>query len=246
MRLGEEVTPSFCELDASSVSGDDMGTGEKTNQLFRAQDASSSSVSDDIVNDPVPVGSGPRRSARFRLKEARRNAVTSSTPHRLVRDRWFYESIVPAGYTIALLSVPGLPLTHDTDSAATSVADTSDHESVSHSSSSFVSSHSADLPDSAPPPPFRLLTSLLPGDGPTGRFQIRLRFPNGELPSQPFMVTTAMTVPVLESALARLMHISPPLSLLVAPRWELLNHLGFIGARFLPDMVTPCPYLQPG
>jgi hypothetical protein len=42
------------------------------------------------------------------------------------------------------------------------------------------------------------------------------------------------------------MGISPPLSLFVAPRWELLNHPGFIVARFLPDKVTPCPYLQPG
>jgi hypothetical protein len=55
-----------------------------------------------------------------------------------------------------------------------------------------------------------------------------------------------MTVPVLESALARLMKISSPLSLFVAPRWEPLNHTGFIVARFLPDMVTPCPYLEAG
>ena len=79
----------------------------------------------------------------------------------------------------------------------------------------------------------------------TGRFKIRLSFPNEELPSQEFMVTTAMTVPVLASALARLMQVSSPLSLFVAPRWERLDHSGFIVARFLPDRVTPCPYLQP-
>jgi hypothetical protein len=186
-----------------------MGTGENTIQ-------------------PVPVGRGPRRSARTRLNDAHSHAVMSSAPRRFVHDRWFYEPVVPAGATCALLSVPGLPLLHDSSSAATSVAGASDSESVSHGSSSFVLSPSADLPDSAPPPPFRLLTSLLSGDGPTARFLIRLRFPNGELPSQSFLVTTAMTVPVLESALARLMQISPPLSLFVAPRWELLNHPGFI------------------
>jgi hypothetical protein len=64
--------------------------------------------------------------------------------------------------------------------------------------------------------------------------------------NQSFMVTTSMTVPFLELAIARLMQISPPLSMFVAPRWVLLDHPGFIVDRFLSDMTTPCPYLEPG
>jgi hypothetical protein len=105
-------------------------------------------------------------------------------------------------------------------------------------------SSSADLSDENPSPSRD--SSLLTGDGPTGRFAIHLRFPNEELSDQIFMVTTSMTVPVLESAIARLMRISPPLSLFVAPGWELLDRPGFIVSRFLPDMTTPCPYLAPG
>lgn len=32
----------------------------------------------------------------------------------------------------------------------------------------------------------------------------------------------------------------------MGPRWDLLDHDGFIVSRFLPDGLTPCPYLQPG
>ncbi len=65
------------------------------------------------------------------------------------------------------------------------------------------------------------------------------------MPDQPFLVTTSMTVPVLKQSLARLMQISTPLVLFVAPRWELLDHDGYIVPRFLPDLVTPCPHLGP-
>ncbi len=59
-------------------------------------------------------------------------------------------------------------------------------------------------------------------------------------------MTTSMTVPTLVQSLANLMHVLPPLSLFVGPRWELLDHDGFIVSRLLPDAITPCPYLQPG
>jgi hypothetical protein len=87
-------------------------------------------------------------------------------------------------------------------------------------------------------------SSLLPSDESSGRFQIHLRFPNEELPSQSLMVSVSMTVPVLESAIACLMGISPPLLLFVAPRWDLLDHPGFIVDRCLSDRITPCPYLE--
>ncbi len=114
---------------------------------------------------------------------------------------------------------------------------------TSGSSSNSVSLFATAMSDSGDPHTFHG-SSLLPSGESTDRFQIHLRFPNEELPSQSFMVSASMTVPVLESAIASLMRISPPLSLFVAPRWELLDHPGFIVDRFLSDMITPCPYLQ--
>jgi hypothetical protein len=60
------------------------------------------------------------------------------------------------------------------------------------------------------------------------------------------MVTTSMTVPVLAQSIARLLSVSSPIALFVFPRWELLDHEGFIVSRFLPGTDTPCPFLQPG
>jgi hypothetical protein len=82
--------------------------------------------------------------------------------------------------------------------------------------------------------------------GPTGRFAIRLVFPGGELETQLFMVTTAMTVPTLARALAAMMNVTTTVSMYVAPVWASLNHDGYIVDRFLPGTDTPCPYLEPG
>jgi hypothetical protein len=101
---------------------------------------------------------------------------------------------------------------------------------------------SDDVP--TPFPPSDLVS--LPGGGSTGRFSINLIFPNEELPNQSFMVTPSMTVPVLASAIARLLSVSSFIDLYVFPRWALLDHEGFIVSRFLPGTNTPCPYLEPG
>jgi hypothetical protein len=104
--------------------------------------------------NPVPVGSGPahRRSARTRLKDDRHDAVKLSVPHRMVHDRWFYEPVVPAGDTVALLSVSAFPTTHDPTSVTISVTDVPDSGSVNPGSSSSVVFPTAALPDSDPPP----------------------------------------------------------------------------------------------
>ena len=52
--------------------------------------------------------------------------------------------------------------------------------------------------------------------------------------------------PTLVQSLTYVLHVLPPLSFFVGPRWDLLDHDGFIVSRFLPDGLTPCPYLQPG
>jgi hypothetical protein len=227
----------------------DRGVGTALIRSFREEDDASSSSVLDFSPGPVAIDRGvaPRRSARTRMPTVQH--VRPPPLHRLARDRWTYEPIVPTGDKTALLSLPALlptqGSTHVVDSGSAAV---NRGVSVDHGLSSSVTIE--EISDVSPMPtdipPYRLLSSLLLDDGRTGRFQIRLSFPNAELPDQFFMVTTAMTVPVLESALARLMQTPPPLFLFVAPRWELLNHAGSIVTRFLPDRVTPCPYLQPG
>jgi hypothetical protein len=195
------------------------------------------SGADAVVHDSAAAAPPLRRSARSRVKPA-----PSTVPRRLVRDRWFYEPVLPAENQIALV---GVSTSQPDKHATTSVSSVSDATSPAGRSDSSlsVSLLATAMSDSGDPPPFPG-SSLLPSGESSGRFQIHLRFPNEELPSQSFMVSVSMTVPVLESAIARLMRISPPLSLFVAPRWALLDHPGFIVDRFLSDMVTPCPYLE--
>jgi hypothetical protein len=179
-----------------------------------------------------------RRSGRSRVP-----VVRSSVPRRLVKDHWYYEPVLPAAGTVALLTVPDLQ--PSSGRANTSVSEVPGptapvHPGVLPLSPTFLVTGVSDSGD----PPLQG-SPLLLSDESTGRFQIHLCFPNEELPNQPFMVTASMTVPFLEIAIARLMQISPPLSMFVAPHWELLDHPGLIVDRFLSDMITSCPYLQP-
>jgi hypothetical protein len=85
------------------------------------------------------------------------------------------------------------------------------------------------------------------GDGNrTGRFVIQLTFPGGELPDQPFAVTTSMTVPILQQALTRLMDSRHGVHIFVGPSWAALDHAGLIVALHVPGTSTPCPALVPG
>ncbi len=84
------------------------------------------------------------------------------------------------------------------------------------------------------------------GDRPTGRFQIFLYFPGAEFPDRSFMVTTSMTVPTLERATARLLHVSTPLCLFVAPQLGALDHHGSIVSCYFSGTSNLCPYLQSG
>ena len=77
----------------------------------------------------------------------------------------------------------------------------------------------------------------------TGRFVIQLTFPGGELPDQPFAVTSSMTVPTLQRALAELMGGQHGVLMFVGPSWAALNHGQLIVALFVPGTSIPCPAL---
>jgi hypothetical protein len=199
--------------------------------------------SDDVMPDSTgqslaveeSKASEPRRSARTKV----RSVPISNRGPRPVRDRWFYEPVIPALYAGLSDGTPGAQEDSGTmrSGASDSVASLVPHLGIrgdsEQSSGELMSS-----PQRSPPWSLRLTSA-----GPTGRFAIRLIFPGGELEDQ---VTTSMTVPTLAQAVARLMRVTSAVSMYVAPVWAPLNHPGFIVDRFLPGTDTPCPFLQPG
>ena len=188
----------------------------------------------------LPVSDG---SVALRRSTRQRPALRDAPVHRRpVGDRWSYEPVFPVGTALVVAAVQPTPSSGD----GPSDPDISSGSSLPSPSPVMVSGSSAvpvtELPPPSPPP----FTSVITADGPTGRFSINLLFPEGELPNQPFWVTTAMTVPTLMRSLADLMAVVTPLSLFVGPDWTPLHHDGLIVSRVLFDGITPCPYLQPG
>jgi hypothetical protein len=180
---------------------------------------------------------------RASLRRSTRNKPappTSQGPRRPVRDRWFYEPVLPVGTALISAAVHSTSPSGGTPSEPSTFPASVFNGSRQANNDSFSNMFLGVLPPSSPPP-----SSVLTATGPTGRFSINLLFPDRNLPDQLFWVTTSMTVPTLKQSLADLMHVSTPLSLFVGPDWNLLDHDGFIVSRFLSDGLTPCPYLQP-
>jgi hypothetical protein len=193
---------------------------------------------------------------------------------RKVQQRWTYEPITPVvslGPPAPLPKRQSKPPLRFGEDIKSLVAILSPQDSSSHSGPggsgppSMLPSSGAqgggNLPNSSGAPPVHASSSWIPqapsphplsnrysiGDGRrTGRFFIQLTFPGGELPDQPFAVTSSMTVPTLQRALAELMGRNHGVLMFVGPSWAALNHCGLIVALFVPGTSIPCPALEPG
>ncbi len=203
---------------------------------------------DEPVRAVADTALPPRRSGRTKVPPP---PPFLGGEHRPVQDRWFYE---PVGIDQTSVLFTGPRVLEELDGDETHPdPDRSADPGVSEVSStvtsplpsqgSMVLQSGGHLGPSRPPTPWSL---RLTSEGPTGRFAIRLLFPGGELGAQLFMVTTAMTVPTLARAVAQMMNVLAPVSMYVAPLWELLAHEGFIVDRVFPGTDTPCPFLEPG
>jgi hypothetical protein len=210
--------------------------------LLRPGSPFNGAVISDYTGASLAVEGSPASAPRRSMRQTVRPSPSISTDHRPVRDRWFYEPVVPVLLT-------GLAdATHGSKNSAQGAL--SNHVIIRGpppflspaDSEQSSGEHLVSLPSQRPTPWFLRLSSA----GPTGRFAIRLVFPGGELGAQLFMVTTSMSVLTLVRAVAQMMQVPPPVFLYVAPEWAPLDHHGFIVDRFLPGTDTPCPFLHPG
>ena len=183
----------------------------------------------------------PRRSLRTTLRPPQSSVQSppaggEGPRHRPVRERWFYEPVGSGDATDILLMCPvpveGLGDVGHGNSEVTPVL--SSTMSLASSGASELSSGDETLEQLDPPRPPTPWSLCLTSEGPTGRFAIRLIFPDGELEERLFMVTTAMTVPTLARAIATMMNVPTAVSMFVAPVWAPLNHEGYIVDRLLP------------
>ncbi len=99
------------------------------------------------------------------------------------------------------------------------------------------------LPDSLHPWPH---STDYGGEEGHSSFLIRLTFPEGHLCDQNYLVDGGMTVRLLERRLAWLLQTRLSVFMFVHPRWEQLDHAGFITDRLFPGTNTECPYLENG